>query len=150
MIAIYRFFMPVRRALIVFFFKEGYVDPATKQLRTIPLEVFALGDKEPTYGTTLEDDGRGAAQTVMPFSSYGTLAFAREEFIPDSGSSQFFFFLFEPDLTPAGRNLLDGRYCVFGYTVENAGLLKDVKVGDVITSARLVAGEENLVLPSSS
>jgi len=24
-----------------------------------------------------------------------------------------FFFLFEPELTPAGRNLLDGRYSVF-------------------------------------
>jgi len=34
--------------------------------------------------------------------------------LTNGGSSQFSF-LFEPELTPAGRNLLDGRYSVFGY-----------------------------------
>ena len=35
---------------------------------------------------------------------------ARSEFEPDSASSQFFWLLFESDLTPAGKNMLDGRY----------------------------------------
>jgi len=39
---------------------------------------------------------------------------ARPESDPNGGSSQFSF-LFEPELSPAGRNLLDGRYSVFGY-----------------------------------
>lgn len=126
---------------------EGYIDPNSKEVRTIPLEVFAKGDKEPTYGVSLEDDGRGAAATVLPFSSYGTLAFAREEFAADSGSSQFFWFLFEPDLTPAGRNLLDGRYAVFGYTVDGQKFLKGLEQGDHIVEARVTSGLENLVEP---
>lgn len=89
---------------------DGYVDSRTKKKRLVPLEVFAKGDEAPTYGITLEDDGRGAAATVLPFTSYGTLAMAREEFDANSASSQFFWLLFDPELTPAGRNLLDGRY----------------------------------------
>lgn len=45
--------------------------------------------------------------------------------------------------SPAGKNLLDGRYAEFGYTVENAELLADVKEGDVIKSAKILGGMEN-------
>lgn len=34
---------------------------------------------------------------------------------------QVFWLLFESDLTPAGKNLLDGRYSCFGYTIEVRG-----------------------------
>ena len=37
-----------------------------------------------------------------------------------AASSQFFWLLFDSDLTPAGKNLLDGRYSCFGYTVDGA------------------------------
>eukprot|EP00871_Galdieria_phlegrea_P004498 jgi/Galph1/5049/GphlegSOOS_G3772.1 len=124
--------------------EDGYTDPKTKQKRTIPLEVFAKGDKAPTYGVTLEDDGRGAAATVLPFTAYGTLAMAREESDANSASSQFFWLLFDPELTPAGRNLLDGRYAVFGYTTSGQEYLKDFKVGDYIETARVTKGLENL------
>jgi cyclophilin family peptidyl-prolyl cis-trans isomerase len=43
------------------------------------------------------------------FIAYGAMGMARDEFEPDSASSQFFWLLFESDLTPAGKNLLDGR-----------------------------------------
>jgi peptidylprolyl isomerase len=66
---------------------------------------------------------------------------------PNGGSSQFFFFLFEPELTPAGLNLLDGRYTVFGYLVEGKDVLGKLKEGDVIQSAKVVKGAENLVQP---
>jgi cyclophilin family peptidyl-prolyl cis-trans isomerase len=69
---------------------------------------------------------------------------ARGEFENDSASSQFFWLLFESDLTPAGKNILDGRYACFGYTTENAELLKGVKEGDIVESARVVKGIENL------
>jgi peptidylprolyl isomerase len=36
----------------------GFVDPKTKETRTIPFEVLAAGDADPTYGDTLEDLGR--------------------------------------------------------------------------------------------
>jgi peptidylprolyl isomerase len=55
--------------------------------------------------------------------------------------------LFEPELTPAGLNLLDGRYSVFGYLVEGKDVLEKLKEGDTIESAKVVQGTENLVEP---
>ena len=72
---------------------------------------------------------------------------ARPEFETNGGSSQFFFFLFEPELTPAGRNLLDGRYTVFGYVTEGKEVLEKLKEGDKVESARVINGTENLVQP---
>lgn len=123
---------------------EGYTDKATGKTRFVPLEIFAKGDKKPIYGTSLEDDGRGAESTVLPFTSYGTLAVARNEFEPNSASSQFFWFLFEPDLTPAGRNLMDGNWAVFGYTIEGEEYLRQVQKDDIIVSAKVTGGLENL------
>ena len=54
-------------------------------------------------------------------------------------ASQFFWLLFDSDLTPAGKNLLDVRYACFGYTVDGARLLSDVKEGDTIVSAKVSA-----------
>jgi peptidylprolyl isomerase len=102
-------------------------------------------DSELLYGVSSEDDGRGSAATTLQFQSYGALGMAREEFAADSASTQFFWLLFESDLTPAGRNLLDGRYALFGYTLDGADLLKDVKEGDIIASAKVTRGIENLV-----
>src|ERR687885_1101717 len=127
--------------------EEGFVDPATGQYRAIPLEVLVEGDPAPTYGITLEDAGRYRDQPVLPFSAYGTVAMARPGDDPNGGSSQFFFFLFEPELTPAGLNLLDGRYSVFGYVTENKEVLGEIKPGDKIISAKVVKGVENLVTP---
>jgi peptidylprolyl isomerase len=125
----------------------GFIDPATGQYRNIPLEVLVRGDKEPVYGITLEDAGRYRDEPVLPFSAFGAVAMARAEAEPDSGSSQFFFFLFEPELTPAGLNLLDGRYAVFGYTIEGKEVLEKLKQGDKIVSAKVIKGMENLVRP---
>ncbi|GAB4276400.1 MAG: peptidylprolyl isomerase [Oscillatoriaceae cyanobacterium] len=128
---------------------EGFIDPKTGVYRNVPLEVLVRGDEKPIYGSTLEDLGIYFANPVLPFSSYGTVAMARPEAEPDGGSSQFFFFLFEPELTPAGLNLLDGRYAVFGYVVEGAEILGKIKKGDKIISARVVQGAENLVTPAA-
>ncbi len=127
---------------------EGFIDPKTKQYRAIPLEVLAEGDKSPTYGITLEDAGRYLDQPVLPFSSFGALGMARPGDEPNGGSSQFFFFLFEPELTPAGLNLLDGRYSIFGYVVEGKEVLEKLKAGDTITSAKVISGLDNLVEPA--
>lgn len=132
----------------------GYVAPPSKSVgagkngeRLIPLETFIKGDKGPFYETTIEDEGRGGEATVLPFSSYGVMGWAREEYDANSGSSQFFWLLFDSDLTPAGKNVLDGRYPVFGYVVEGADFLSDAKEGDIIVSAKVTEGLENLVLP---
>ena len=60
---------------------------------------------------------------------------------------QFFWLLFDSDLTPAGKNLLDGRYSCFGYTTEGARFLSDLKEGDIIQSAKVIEGLDNLVQP---
>ncbi|GAB5029465.1 peptidyl-prolyl cis-trans isomerase [Nannochloropsis oceanica] len=124
---------------------HGYVPPGQKEVRKIPLEIFVTQDDAPMYGTTTEDDGRGYSATRLPFQAYGAIGMAREEYVADSASSQVFWLLFESDLTPAGKNLLDGRYACLGYTIENAELLAGVKEGDVIVSAKVVKGAENLV-----
>ncbi|WYM03549.2 MAG: peptidylprolyl isomerase [Gloeotrichia echinulata CP02] len=125
----------------------GFIDPNTGKYRAIPLEILAEGDKKPTYGITLEDAGRYLDLPVLPFSSFGAVVMARPESEANGGSSQFFFFLFEPELTPAGRNLLDGRYAVFGYLTEGQEILDQLKAGDKIESATVVQGIENLVQP---
>ncbi|MEG3911828.1 peptidylprolyl isomerase [Microcoleus sp. w1-18aA5] len=127
--------------------EEGFIDPTTGKYRNIPLEVLVREEKEPIYGITLEDAGRYRDEPVLPFSAFGTVAMARTETDPDSASSQFFFFLFEPELTPAGLNLLDGRYAVFGYMIEGKEVLEQLKQGDKIVSAKVVKGIENLVRP---
>lgn len=128
----------------------GFVDPTTNQYRSIPLEVLVQGDTQPTYGITLEDAGRYQDHPVLPFSAYGALALARPGDDPNGGSSQFFFFLFDPELTPAGLNLLDGRYAVFGYMIEGKEVLEKLKAGDKIESAQVIQGLENLVQPQAA
>eukprot|EP01082_Thalassiosira_pseudonana_P006497 g5818.t1 g5818 contig20:227119-228635(-) len=133
---------------------DGYVGTPSKSVgagkhgeRLIPLEIFVKGDKGPFYETNIEDEGRGGEATVLPFSSYGAMGWAREEYEANSGSSQFFWLLFDSDLTPAGKNVLDGRYPCFGYVVEGADFLRDIKEGDIIVSAKVTEGAEKLLQP---
>lgn len=115
--------------------------------RLIPCEISIVGDKTPLYETTIEDEGRGGEASILPFSAYGAMGWARDEYDANSGSSQFFWLLFDSDLTPAGKNVLDGRYPCFGYVVEGADFLQDVREGDVIVSAKVTEGLEYLKQP---
>lgn len=116
----------------------GQKSPGDKA-RIVPLELHFKDDpNSPVYGATSEDLGKYAAATTLPFQAYGALGMAREEYEPDSASSQFFFLLFDSDLTPAGKNLLDGRYTNFGYTVKGEDFLQDVAEGDIIVSAKVL------------
>jgi peptidylprolyl isomerase len=132
----------------------GYVGTGSKAVgngphgeRLLPLEIFVKGDKGPFYESTIEDEGRGGQATILPFSSYGAMGWAREEYEVNSGSSQFFWLLFDSDLTPAGKNVLDGRYPCFGYVVDGADFLSTIKEGDIIVSAKVTDGLENLIQP---
>lgn len=126
--------------------EDGFIDPATGQERTIPLEIKVTSEPDPVYGATLEDVGLYRESPALPFSAYGTVAMAHRDDDPNSASSQFFFFLFEPELTPPGLNLLDGRYSVFGY-VKGGGeaVLSKLEKGDKIVSARVLNGLEYFV-----
>ena len=132
----------------------GYIGTPSKSIgggphgeRLIPCEIYVKGDKGPFYESTMEDEGRGGEATVLPFQAYGAMGWARDEYDPNTGSSQFFWLLFDSDLTPAGKNVLDGRYPCFGYVVEGADFLQDIKEGDVITSSKVTSGLEYLQQP---
>lgn len=127
----------------------GFIDPETQEYRAVPLEILIKGDEEPIYGATLEELGLYLEEPVLPFSAFGTLGMARPQDDLNGGSSQFFFFLFEAEMTPAGLNLLDGRYAVFGYVVEGKEILDNLGRGDRIVSARVTDGLENLVEPAA-
>ncbi|WP_048016717.1 peptidylprolyl isomerase [Synechococcus sp. GFB01] len=123
---------------------SGYVDPRTKQERTVPLEIRIPGESAPFYNQTFEDLGLFKAEAVLPFATLGTLGWAHSDERLDDGSSQFFFFLYEPELTPAGLNLVDGRYSAFGYVVDGFDVLGELGVDDRIVKIRLIDGAENL------
>ena len=127
---------------------DGFIDPKTNEYRAIPLEVLVKGDELPVYGETLEELGRYLDTPAIPFNAYGALALARPANDPNGGSSQFFFFKFDTEITPPGYNLMDGRYSVFGYLIDGKDVLEELTAGDKIISAKVVEGLENLKQPS--
>ena len=127
--------------------EEGFIDPDTGEYRAIPLEILVRDEEEPIYGITLEDAGIYLPDLALPFNAYGAVALARSESDPNGGSSQFFFFKFDTELTPPGFNVMDGRYSVFGYLVKGKEVLEQLTDRDKIISAKVVEGIENLVEP---
>jgi len=123
---------------------QGFVDPQTQQLRTIPLEIRTVREEQPLYNLTFEDVGLFQETPVLPFSARGTMGWAHSSAAVDDGSSQFFLFLFEPELTPAGLNLIDGRFAAFGYVVEGMDVLGEITSTDQILEATVIRGAENL------
>jgi peptidylprolyl isomerase len=128
---------------------DGFIDPDTNEYRAIPIEVLVEGDELPVYGETLEELGRYLDVPAIPFNSYGAVALARPAEDPNGGSSQFFFFKFDTEITPPGYNLMDGRYSVFGYLTEGKEVLEELTAGDKIISAKVVKGIENLKEPTT-
>lgn len=127
--------------------EDGFIDPKTGKYRSIPMEVLIDEEPLPIYGNTLEDLGIYLANLALPFNSYGAVGLARPADDPNGGSSQFFFFKFDTELTPPGFNLMDGRYTVFGYVVDGKEVLEELGAKDKIISAKVVDGLDNLVEP---
>lgn len=116
--------------------------------RKVPLELFYKQDAEPVYGITSDDDMRATETMALPFQAYGALGMARENDDPDSASTQFFLLKWRQALIAPGRNTLDGFYSCFGYVVsDNEYLLGQVTDKDVISSARVLSGLDNLIRP---
>jgi peptidyl-prolyl cis-trans isomerase B (cyclophilin B) len=115
----------------------GFVDPNTKQERTIPLEIKVQDKDEPTYSKAFGMQGGATSPpTVMLNHKRSAIAMARSQ-MPDSASSQFYFAL--SDLA-----FLDGDYAVFGYVTKGMEAVDKIKQGDRIESAKVVSGLENL------
>jgi peptidylprolyl isomerase len=123
---------------------DGYIDPQTKAERNVPLEIMVPGQELPFYNQTFEDLGMFKAEPVLPFNAKGTLGWAHSDESLGDGSSQFFLFLSEPELTPAGLNLIDGRYAAFGYVVDGFDVLDKLTAEDGIVSSKVLEGAQNL------
>ena len=123
---------------------DGFIDPKTKTERRVPLEIRVPGKEGPIYNQTFEELGLFKAEPILPFNAKGTLGWAHSDEALDDGSSQFFLFLSEPELTPAGLNLIDGRYAAFGYVVEGLDVLNELTAEDGIVAVKVLEGSENL------
>ncbi|MDX1977202.1 MAG: peptidylprolyl isomerase [Pseudanabaenaceae cyanobacterium bins.68] len=114
----------------------GFINPATNQTRTIPLEILPQGASQPVIGQTFTSAGITAAP-VLP-NNRGTIAWARTN-QPNSASSQFYINL-------ANNNFLDGNFAVFGNTVAGLETVDRIQQGDRISVAKVVDG----IVPSRS
>ncbi len=123
----------------------GYIDPETNQERNVPLEIRVPGKEETLYNQTFEEVGLFTETPVLPFGTLGTLGWAHSNDALNDGSSQFFFFLYEAELNPAGRNLIDGRNSAFGYVVEGTEILNKLDINDRIKSIKVLNGKEKLM-----
>ena len=132
------------RFSLVFFTHNVWQRPGSAANPALEKRMVDLGFRLPRQ--------RKHTELFRPFPSTGNddtqvLTTYAGEYDTDSGSSQFFWLLFDSDLTPAGKNLLDGRYSCFGYTTEGARFLSDLKEGDIIQSAKVIQGLDNLKQP---
>ena len=124
----------------------GYVDPETNEERHVPLEIRIPEEKDTFYNQTFEDLGFYTETPTLPFATLGTLGWSHSNSAVDDGSSQFFFFLYEAELNPAGRNLIDGRNAAFGYVIDGFEVLEELTKDDTIISIDVLEGIENLKL----
>ncbi len=124
----------------------GYIDPDSNELRRVPLEIRTPNFEDTLYGETFEEVGLYTETPVLPFATLGTLGWAHSDTDLNDGSSQFFFFLYEAELNPAGRNLIDGRNAAFGYVIEGSEILNKLGVDDKIIEIKVINGSENLKL----
>jgi len=124
----------------------GYIDPETNEERHVPLEIRIPNEKDTFYNETFEDLGLYTETPTLPFATLGTLGWSHSNSAVDDGSSQFFFFLYEAELNPAGRNLIDGRNAAFGYVIDGFDVLEELTKDDKIISIDVLEGIENLKL----
>ncbi|MBO8232925.1 peptidylprolyl isomerase [Prochlorococcus marinus XMU1419] len=124
----------------------GYIDPETNEERHVPLEIRIPDQKDTFYNQTFEDLGLYTETPTLPFATLGTLGWSHSNTSVDDGSSQFFFFLYEAELNPAGRNLIDGRNAAFGYVIDGFDVLEQLSKDDTIISVDVLEGIENLKL----
>jgi peptidylprolyl isomerase len=124
----------------------GYIDTETNEERHVPLEIRIPNEQDTFYNQTFEDLGLYTETPTLPFATLGTLGWSHSNTAVDDGSSQFFFFLYEAELNPAGRNLIDGRNAAFGYVVDGFDVLEELTKDDIIISINVLEGIENLKL----
>ncbi|KAL5802783.1 hypothetical protein ACOSQ4_031088 [Xanthoceras sorbifolium] len=143
--------------------KKGYA---------IPLEIMPSGQFEPLYRTTLSVQDEELP--VLPLSVYEAIAMAHSEDSEEySAPYQFFFYLYDKRNSKmillffvnivicivillvlqaglGGLSFDEGQFSVFGYTAIGREILPQIKTGDVIRSAKLIQGQDRLILPNEN
>jgi peptidyl-prolyl cis-trans isomerase B (cyclophilin B) len=108
----------------------GYVPKGENSERRIPLEIKIKGSPAPSYNQVFEDSKIISQPPELPHKR-GALAMARSQ-NPDSASSQFYVTLQDVDF-------LDGKYAVFGKVTKGMEVIDNIKIGDKITSIKIVS-----------
>ncbi|KAK1284241.1 hypothetical protein QJS10_CPB21g00701 [Acorus calamus] len=117
---------------------------------SVPLEIKPSGQFEPLYKTMLSvQDGE---LPVLPLSVYGAVAMAHSAVTEEYSSPyQFFFYLYDKRSAGLGGLSFDeGQFSVFGYTTMGRDVLAQIKNGDIIRSAKLVQGQDRLIMPNEN
>ncbi|CAI0375933.1 unnamed protein product [Linum tenue] len=117
---------------------------------SVPLEIMPSEQFEPLYRTKLSiQDGE---LPVLPMSVYGAVAMAHSDVSEEySAPYQFFFYLYDKRNSGLGGLSFDeGQFSVFGYATSGRDILSQIKTGDVIRSAKMVDGQDRLILPAQS
>lgn len=111
----------------------------------LPLEVRATTSFEPQYRAPLDVPTELPA---LPMSVFGSAAMARGANGNDSDPGAFFLYRYNRATAGLGGLAFEeGTYAVFGYVTDGAEAVRQLRSGDRIVSARLVSGEDGLVVP---
>ena len=121
--------------------------PASRRA-PIPLEILPAGEFDPLYRIPL--DVQSGELPVLPLSISGAITMAH---IPGSDAflsgDEWFIYKFDKQQAGlAGLAFDEGTFGVFGYVTDGLDNALRLAQGDVIESARVVAGAERLVRPA--
>lgn len=124
--------------------------PPTGATTELPIEFRPLGSFEPVYRVELDTQtGVGSELPSLPISVYGSMAMTRSPEQQDLASpGEFFFFLYSQSSSGlGGLSFEEGQWPCFGYVVEGAHKLRELGSGDRLKEAKLIDGEDRLVVP---
>lgn len=127
------------------------IGKGTAEGKQIPLEILPLGDFEPIYGSPL--NVQAGELPVLPMSIYGAVAMAHAPDADEGFAAADEFFIYKYDKGSsglAGLSFDEGNFGVFAYIAKGAEMIPQLTSGDVIVSAELVSGQNNLVNVSQS
>jgi peptidyl-prolyl cis-trans isomerase B (cyclophilin B) len=108
----------------------NFTDPASGVARLIPLEIKRSDEPEPRYGEPVT--APGVTSQLALAHERGAVAMARSA-DPNSASAQFYVAL---QALPE----LDGRYAVFGRVSKGMEVIDQIRQGDKLIKATVVAG----------
>eukprot|EP00879_Flechtneria_rotunda_P006328 GHRR01006651.1.p1 GENE.GHRR01006651.1~~GHRR01006651.1.p1 ORF type:complete len:427 (+),score=169.90 GHRR01006651.1:312-1592(+) len=116
----------------------------------IPLENLPAGTFDPLYRLPL--DVQNGELPVLPLSIAGAVSMTHlpdtESFV--SGDEWFVYKFSKQQAGLSGLAFDEGTFGVFGYVTGGMDVIEQLQTGDMIVSAKVVAGLEHLVMPAAA